>query len=150
MALVLSVDEAKEELQRVHELSWGGNDVSLYRRLHSRGTTKLRWQRKPLSYNLLAAMPEAPRYKWTVVRTINSRVERALREVILSSYNQLHRVLPNNRSDAMKIKRESLRFFVERGQLFGRGLDQAPLRCISSDEVTRMLREVHEGDCSEL
>lgn len=31
MARALSIAEAKEELQRVHELSRGDNDVSLYR-----------------------------------------------------------------------------------------------------------------------
>lgn len=36
-----------------------------------------------------------------------------------------------------------------RWTLFRKGLNQAPLRCFVSDEVTTILKEVHFGDCGE-
>lgn len=46
----------------------------------------------------------------------------------------------------MLIKRKSSKLFVKWGHLFGRVLNQAPLRCIAVDEVTRFLTEVHVRD----
>lgn len=57
------------------------------------------------------------------------------------------RLLPPNSSDVMKIQRKSLRFFVDDGILFRRGFNQVPLRYIASDEVAKVLQEVHVGDC---
>lgn len=64
-------DEANKEFQRAHELSFGDNDVSLYRRLQKQGTTGPRWPRKLLSCNLLARSAKNPRYKGKIVYTKN-------------------------------------------------------------------------------
>lgn len=55
--------------------------------------------------------------------------------------------MPPNSPDVMKIQRKSLRFFVDDGILFRRGFNQVPLRYIASDEVAKVLQEVHVGDC---
>lgn len=59
----------------------------------------------------------------------------------------LYRLLLKKYLDAMKIKRKSLRFFVEDGYLFRRGINQASLQCNTSSEVTRVLQEIHAGNC---
>lgn len=38
---------------------------------------------------------------------------------------------------------------MEEGHLFRRGLNQAPLKCITVGELTRVLREVHTEDYGE-
>lgn len=60
-----------------------------------------------------------------------------------------HRLLPPNRSDTMKVKNKSSRFFVEDGFLFRRWFNQPPLRCIAGDGAARVIKEVHSGDCDE-
>lgn len=47
-----------------------------------------------------------------------------------------------------EIKRKSSRL-LKRVFLSKRGFNQAPLRCISGDEVTKVLKEVHSRDCDE-
>lgn len=41
------------------------------------------------------------------------------------------------------------RFFIEEDLLFRRGFNQAPFRCIVVDEVAKVLRDFHAGDCGE-
>lgn len=48
----------------------------------------------------------------------------------------------------MKIKRKSSRFFLEEG-LRLRDFNQATLKCITGNEVTRVLKEVHARDDGE-
>lgn len=55
----------------------------------------------------------------------------------------LQLVLPSNRYNAMEIMKISSRFFVEEDQLFRRGYNQAPRRCLAGDKV--ILEEVHTG-----
>lgn len=58
-------------------------------------------------------------------------------------------MLRPNHTDALKIQRKSARFLVENDLLFRKDSNQAPLRCISGDEVASVLKEVHSGDCDE-
>lgn len=58
-------------------------------------------------------------------------------------------LLSLNRSEGMMTQRKSSRFFVGIGVLFRRGFDQAPFRCISGDEVARVLKEVYVRDYGE-
>lgn len=58
-------------------------------------------------------------------------------------------LLPLNRSNAMKIQRKSSRFVVQNGLLFRLGFNQAPLRYITSDDVDKVLQEVHAIECGE-
>lgn len=61
----------------------------------------------------------------------------------------LHEVLPSNHLDAKKIKRKSERFFVQEFQMFRRGFNQAPLKCLVGVEVASVLKEFHVGECGE-
>lgn len=47
----------------------------------------------------------------------------------------------------MNIQRKSLDFLAEDDMLFRRGFNQALLRYIAGDKVTRVLEEVHSGEC---
>lgn len=58
-------------------------------------------------------------------------------------------MLPSNHSDAMKMKRESSKFFVQEDRLFRRDFNQAPMICLSVDEVSRALKEVLAEVCYE-
>lgn len=44
----------------------------------------------------------------------------------------------------MKIKQKSSRLFVNEGRQFQRGFNQAPLRCLGDNEVTRALKEIYQ------
>jgi len=44
-------------------------------------------------------------------------------------------VMPTDKEDATKIKRLSLRYFVQDGQLYRRGYQDRPLRCIRVEEA---------------
>lgn len=57
----------------------------------------------------------------------------------------LHKVQPLNCFDAITFKRKSQRFFAEEGQPFRRSFNQAPLRCLAGDKITKLLKEVHGG-----
>lgn len=46
-------------------------------------------------------------------------------------------------SDATKIQKKSLRFFMEYDLLFMRGFNEAALRYIAGDEAAKVLQEVH-------
>lgn len=49
-------------------------------------------------------------------------------------------LLHSHRINVMKTQRKSSRFSIDDGLLFRRGYNQAPLRCITSDEVARVLK----------
>lgn len=61
----------------------------------------------------------------------------------------LHCLLPSNCSDIMKIKRKLRHSVFEEGLLFRRGFNQTPLRCMATDEVTRVYKKVNSDDCDE-
>lgn len=42
---------------------------------------------------------------------------------------------------------KSVRLFIEDGLLFRMRFNQAPLRCIAGNEVTKVLKEIHSRDC---
>lgn len=44
---------------------------------------------------------------------------------------------------------ESNKVLLEDSLRFRKGVNQAPLRCISTNEVANVLKEVRSGDCSE-
>lgn len=60
-----------------------------------------------------------------------------------------HCLLPPKRSDTMKIKTKSSRFFLEGGLVFRRSFNQASSRCIVGDEITNALQKVYAGECGE-
>lgn len=63
--------------------------------------------------------------------------------------NYLQRwLLPPHCTDAIKIQKKSFRFFVDEGNMFRRGFNQTPLRCLAG-EITSVLREVHLGKYGE-
>lgn len=61
-----------------------------------------------------------------------------------------HEMLLLNRTDALKVQRKSIRFFIEDGLLFRKGINQAPLRRTSGDEVATAFKEVHSRGCANI
>lgn len=80
-----------------------------------KGTTGMKWQKKPLSYNPPAY---GARSLW---------IEETGGDWWQICLDFLHQILSNNGFEAMKIKRKSSRFFVKEGNQFRRGFNQAPL-----------------------
>lgn len=59
----------------------------------------------------------------------------------------LHRVMPSNRPDSIRVKEKSQRFFVQENQIDRGGFNQAPLRCLPGKEVIKVLKEIHARVC---
>ena len=55
--------------------------------------------------------------------------------------------LPEEKSEARKLKVKSARYVLIDEVLYKRGFSQPLLRCLAPDDANYMLREVHEGAC---
>ena len=55
--------------------------------------------------------------------------------------------LPEGKDEARKLRIRSARYVLLNDALYKRGFSQPYLRCLSPDEASYMLREVHEGAC---
>lgn len=91
----------------------------------------------------LQIVPRTTRDEGVPVHTVSRRLETALPRLPPAS-NITKQPLRCNEN-----KKEILKFFFEYGHLFRRGFNQAPLQCIAGDKITRVLQEVHGGDCGE-
>jgi len=56
-------------------------------------------------------------------------------------------ILPAEPEEGKKIKRNSTRYTLVDGALFRHGFTHLTLTCVSGDECTRIMSEVHEGIC---
>ena len=55
--------------------------------------------------------------------------------------------LPSNSSEAKKVRVRGARFIVLNGELYKRGFSMPYLKCLTLNEVTYVLQEIHEGVC---
>lgn len=55
--------------------------------------------------------------------------------------------LPDNKDEARKIRLNSARYVILGDVLYKSGYSLPYLRCLTSDEVNYMMREIHEGIC---
>ena len=55
--------------------------------------------------------------------------------------------LPEDKSEARKLKYKAARYVEYDGNLYRRGFNQPLLKCIDGDECRYIMREVHEGIC---
>ncbi|XP_028104876.1 uncharacterized protein LOC114303897 [Camellia sinensis] len=53
---------------------------------------------------------------------------------------------PENKVDAIRVKRRALRFFLDQGKLYRRSFEREPLACLSKDEANEVLREAHKTE----
>ncbi|XP_021770969.1 uncharacterized protein LOC110735102 [Chenopodium quinoa] len=60
---------------------------------------------------------------------------------------KIHNVLPSDKAEARKIKKDSVLFIIFRGMLYKRGFSLPLRRCITAYELARLIEELHEGDC---
>lgn len=93
LAWAISKAEAKEELQRVHDLSCAGNYISLYRACKRKVIVSLRWPRKQLTSERFCKVPGVPRCRRILVPLRGRRLE----TTILDFYH--YHLLPPNWSD---------------------------------------------------
>jgi len=56
-------------------------------------------------------------------------------------------ILPAELEEGKKIKRNSTRYTLVDGALFRHGFTHPILTCVSGDECTRIMSELHEGIC---
>ena len=56
--------------------------------------------------------------------------------------------LPQERDEAHKLRIKSAKYILMDEVLYKRGFSQPYLRCLAPDEASYVLREVHEGACS--
>ena len=56
-------------------------------------------------------------------------------------------ILPAEPGEGKKIKRNSARYTLVDGALFRHGFTHPILTCVSGDECTRIMSELHEGIC---
>ncbi|XP_013709457.2 uncharacterized protein LOC106413181 [Brassica napus] len=56
-------------------------------------------------------------------------------------------ILPEDRSEARKIKKHAVRYCISREKLYRRSFSGPYLRCVTPREASRILVELHEGDC---
>jgi len=56
-------------------------------------------------------------------------------------------ILPAEPKEGKKIKRNAARYTLVDGMLFGHGFTHPILTCVSGDECTRIMAELHKGIC---
>ncbi|KAL0854257.1 hypothetical protein Bca101_059409 [Brassica carinata] len=56
-------------------------------------------------------------------------------------------ILPDDRNESRRIKKKAARYCFSQGVLYRRFFSEPYLRCITPREATRILVELHEGDC---
>ena len=56
-------------------------------------------------------------------------------------------ILPDSKEADRKLKVRAARFVLIKGILYKRGFSHPYLRCLSSEDVDYVMREVHEGIC---
>ena len=61
----------------------------------------------------------------------------------------LEGILPPNSMDVYRIKKLTLRYFVEGGTLFRKGFHGEPLRCLSLSESQMVMKKTHARECGE-
>ena len=67
--------------------------------------------------------------------------------ILIVSYLKNGRLL-EGKDKARKFRVKSARYILMDEVLYKRGFSQPFLRCLASDEANYVLREVHEGACS--
>ncbi|XP_073290649.1 uncharacterized protein [Primulina huaijiensis] len=60
-----------------------------------------------------------------------------------------HAKLPEDRAQALKIKKQALRFVLLNNVLYRRSGQGPSLKCLAENEVEYVLRDIHEGCCGE-
>ena len=56
-------------------------------------------------------------------------------------------ILPEDRNESRKIKKKAARYFLSQGKLYRRSFSGPYMRCVTPREATKILVELHEGDC---
>ena len=56
-------------------------------------------------------------------------------------------VLPEDRNESRRIKKQSARYCLSKRKLFRRSFSGPYLRCLTPREATRILEELHDGEC---
>ena len=56
-------------------------------------------------------------------------------------------ILPEDRSKAIKIKKQAARYCISQEKLYRRSFSGPYLRCVTRQEAARIFIELHEGDC---
>ncbi|XP_021714878.1 uncharacterized protein LOC110682840 [Chenopodium quinoa] len=59
----------------------------------------------------------------------------------------LYGVLPPNKEESRKLRRDSVWFIMYQGQLYKRGFSLPLQRCITDLESVKLIEEIHEGTC---
>lgn len=89
-------------------------------------------------------MPGAPEYRGSFVSPKSRRLETTLPWFSSAPFIILKSFWCNeNKKEIFNI------FFVEKGLLFTESSDQAPLKCITGDEGTKVLKEGNSRDCDQ-
>lgn len=110
----------------------------------------------------LASLSEAQQMGLVPVETLSStsinqmEIDRIF-EVVLDKESWMnpfrnyleHGILPERRSEKRQILRKASRFTIQNGVIYRRGYSIPLLRCISHNEIKRVLRDVHEGECGD-
>ena len=73
------------------------------------------------------------------------------KESWMTSFMQymLHGVLPKRRSERRQVICKASRYVMQDGAMYQKGFSTPLLRCIAHDEIKRVLKEVHEGECGD-
>ena len=64
----------------------------------------------------------------------------------LSKYLESN-ILSENHNESRRIKKQAARYCVSQGKLYRRSISGPYLRCLSPREETRILEELHDGEC---
>ena len=57
--------------------------------------------------------------------------------------------LPSKKSEKRAVVRKATRYVMQDDTLYRQGFSMPLLRCIAHDDIKRVLREVHEGECGD-
>lgn len=130
----------KQELQQIHDVSCGDNNISLYKRLQMEGY----WPKMAKEADDFQRSYTRCQESLDVGEYLFTQEGRDWLPPYLDFVQ--HLLLPSYHFDAMKFKRK---FFVEEDSLFKRSFNQALLRCIMGDEVAKVFKKINAGDFGE-
>ena len=138
--------EVKDLLEKVHDASCGdASEISLSRRIQRRGYywPKMKQQADSMQAACEKCQMPIQRQETFMASDTTGDWQQPYCDFLIEG------ILPTNNREAFNVERIAKRYFVEGENLYRKGFNGEPLRCVDKEEVGRLLQEAHSGECGE-
>ena len=137
--------ETQRNLEEVHNKTCGFyGEVSLYQRLQK---ASFYWPNMGKDADLIQSQCKAyhlVKEREESYAVFTTEDQRSLFIGYLIKY-----VLPQKHGGRYKLRKLASRYFLRKGTLFKKGYDGDPLRCLGPKKASKMLKEMHIGECED-